>query len=69
MSTFGKFSLLTGYQQTNSNLSKDNDEEEIKKMLEILQHELSTYNPNPTMDGLYLDKEFMLKLNKVSHKF
>lgn len=38
-------------------------------MLEILMQELQKMPSDPEMDGLFLAKPFMIKLNAVSHKY
>ena len=63
------FSLLTGFQNVNRNPeNKKQDEEEISQLFQILQSELEEHSPEPTFDGQYLSKEFMLSLNKLTHK-
>ena len=63
-----KFSLLTGY-QPGSVKTQTQDEEDIKQLISIMTDELEKIPCEPEMDGFYLSKAFMLKLNKVSHKF
>ena len=69
--TLKTFSLLTGFR---SNLRKTNsegvdDEKEVQQLLQCLQQELSSFDPNPQMEGHLLSKEFMIKLNQISHKY
>ena len=63
--TLKTFSLLTGFR---NNLRKNNtesadDEKQVQQLYNCLQQELSSFDPNPQMDGHLLSKEFMIKLN------
>lgn len=64
-----KYSMLTGVQAVPPKPEVSKDDEELQALLSILSDELSTHSAEPEMDGRYLAKPFMLKLNKVSHKF
>lgn len=55
--------------QSQSAFKTDQDEADIKQMLDILAQELQKMPADPEMDGLYLSKAFMIKLNAVSHKY
>ena len=69
MASFLKFSL-NKLDQDNSQL-KTQDDLAVERLKEQLEQELAKMNPEPVfVEGTrYLDKDFMLKMTEVSHKY